>query len=50
MLKSSQSKKEVAVMSQRFTKEKVLAALKKSAAVVTLFSLTLSFAGCAKKE
>lgn len=37
-------------MSQRFTKEKVLAALKKSAAVVTLFSLTLSFAGCAKKE
>ena len=37
-------------MSQRFTKGKIIAALKKTAAVISLFSLAVSFAGCAKKE
>ena len=37
-------------MSQRFAKEKVLAAVKKATAAVTLFSITLSFAGCAAKQ
>ena len=37
-------------MSQRFTKDNVFAALKKATAAVTLFSIALSFAGCAKKE
>ena len=50
MLKSSHSKKEATVMSQRFKSEKVFAALKKAAAVISVFSLALSFAGCAKKE
>ena len=37
-------------MSQRFTREGIYSAVKKTAAVITLFSLSLSFAGCAKKD
>lgn len=37
-------------MSQRIKKDKILAALKKTAAAVALFSITLSSAGCAAEQ